>query len=341
MTPLPLSQTVFTLPPAKLNLFLELIRKREDDFHEIDTVMTAINWCDRLKLRRREEPGIALYVDWIPSKQIVASELKIDAESELGRRLLTIPSDDRNLVHHALIRFTEHFNLPGGFECELSKSIPAGAGMGGASSDAAAALRLAATLWNIPTEHPELVLLASQLGSDVPFFMGLDGDSWVSARAQGRGEKITPFPLSIQVNAVVVFPAESLSTARIYSAATIPKMAMSAERILAAGITGNFAELVSAMTNRLQEPAAKFASQIDEILKSMWRVGLFGCQLTGSGSACFGLAPTESEAEHSSKLLRNELLQGSSHPEEPVRGNGYRIMVVRSTEVPSAIQFET
>ncbi|TWU34473.1 4-(cytidine 5'-diphospho)-2-C-methyl-D-erythritol kinase [Novipirellula artificiosorum] len=317
-----------TRPPAKLNLFLELLRRREDGYHEIDTIMVPIDWSDTLRLRRIERCGINLSVNWSPSIEIVAARLGIDAKSEPDRfdQVLAIPTDGRNLVHQALGRFLDHFDVSGGFQCELVKSIPAGAGMGGASSDAAAALRCAAQLHGIPLNHPDLSRLASDLGSDVPFFLGIDGQSCLAARATGRGEKVAPIGFSSQIDVVVVFPAISLSTARVYSQATVPSDIETPDRLIDALQGGKLEGIAGGILNRLQGPALKIASQIEEILESMWRCGLIGCQLTGSGSACFGFVPSRVDSVRAAEWLRSQL--------EP----GAIVTSARSVPVPSLIE---
>ncbi len=297
--------TACVSPPAKLNLFLELRSRREDGFHEIDTVMVPINWCDRIRVRRTQRGGVNLRVDWLPSIETAARRLNVPAA------FLDVPSDDTNLVHRALSRFADSFCVTGGFECSLHKSIPAGAGMGGASSDAAAALRCAASLCGLAHQHREIELIAAELGSDVPFFLGDRGRAISAARARGRGEQLTPVRLASRLHVVVVFPNESLSTARVYAASRIPAQPQSAEGMIAALESGIQKDIERRLMNRLSQPAKEIAPRIDEILKSMWRAGLRTCQLTGSGSACFALANSARDARNASARLRAVLEPGA------------------------------
>lgn len=292
-------------PPAKLNLFLELRQRRDDGYHEIDTVMVPIDWCDQLLLSRTRRAGIDLAVDWLPSDRILQNRLGVLAEE------MIVPVDDRNLVFKALERFTSAFDVPGGFRCQLRKSIPAGAGMGGASSDAAAALRAAAALCGVSTSHPEIRDIADSIGSDVGFFLGVGGGRIAAARATGRGERLESAEMRSPLHIVVVFPNESLSTARVYGASRVPGSPASAERLVDALNTGNRAAIGAEMVNRLSDPAQEIAPRIDEILKSMWRAGLRTCQLTGSGSACFALANGARDAKRACAVLRARLQPGS------------------------------
>jgi 4-diphosphocytidyl-2-C-methyl-D-erythritol kinase len=314
-----------TRPPAKLNLFLELIARRDDGFHEIDTVMVPIDWCDELRVRRTQDAGVRINVRWLPSRQIIASRLGLQPESDTAKNLLAIPENEDNLVHRALTRFTEIFGVDGGFDCELENSIPAGAGMGGASSDAAAALRCAAALCNIPLDSTELWQIAAEIGSDVPFFLGFAGNSISAVRATGRGEVLVPVSLRSPLYFVIAFPGVSLSTARVYADSQVPPVPQNADRLIRALNAGDGASWQSEMANRLTLPAKKLAPQIDEILESLWQLGLRTCQLTGSGSACFAIADSFSEARRFASLARAML--------EP----GAIVMSAQSTQVPANV----
>jgi len=313
-------------PPAKLNLFLELLARREDGYHEIDTVMVPIDLCDQMHVRRSRESGIHIDCQWLPSAPIIANRLGLPGASVEARRLLSIPEQEDNLVHRALQRFIETFDVAGGFECELGKGIPAGAGMGGASSDAASALRCAAALCGIPHDSRELWAIAAEIGSDVPFFLGLGGgDFTTAARATGRGEVLEPVCLGSCLYFVIVFPGVSLSTAQVYANSQVPPVPRNPSRLIGSLESGHLANLGTEMTNRLTEPAKKLAPQISEILQSLWRVGLRRCQLTGSGSACFAIAGSVSEARRCAARARAVL--------EP----GAIVMTTRSTYVPAFV----
>ncbi len=326
LDPFAMSTTAYTRPPAKLNLFLELLGKRADGFHEIDTVMIPIDWCDQMRIVRRPDQAIALKVRWLPSKEIIARRLGLESNSEAASQLLEIPEGSSNLVHRALSRFCEVFEIEGGFDCQLDKCIPAGAGMGGASSDAASALRCAAALCEISPNSPELQAIAAEVGSDVPFFLGLPGHRVsMAGRAQGRGEILSHVSMTAPIDFVVVYPALSLSTAKVYANSQVPQAPRDAGPLLEILKSGRFSDLGGAMVNRLADPAKILAPQIDEILESLWQVGLRTCQLTGSGSACFAIAGSRQDALRCSEQLRARL--------EP----GAIVMPARSLHVPALV----
>lgn len=340
-----------TRAPAKLNLFLELVRKRDDGYHDIDTVMVPIDWYDDLQVRRRTASGVGLVADWLPSREEFAASFGINANSDAADRLLSIPTDESNLVCKALNRFADVFAIDGGFDAELLKRIPAGAGMGGASSDAASAIRCAAALCDVPMDSPELTTIAAEIGSDVPFFLGLGANSdgaadkrIAAARATGRGEVLTEVAIGRPIDLVVVYPSVSLSTGKVYGASQAPKTPQTADglvRVLSAldDLAGADLRdvLGETMLNRLSDPARLLAPQIDEILKSVWRMDVLACQLTGSGSACFAVVESPERAKRVAEQLQTEFL--------PLRhqGNGAIVRAARTTRVPTSVatQFTT
>ncbi len=163
--------------PAKINLHLEIMGKRSDGFHELETVMSTIDLCDRLEFAARSDEEIHLQLEF---------PFITDDDTAL-------PTDDRNLVVRALKLLRERSEsssfAPLGCDVRLSKRIPSEAGLGGASSDAAATLRAGNQLWQLGFFKAQLMELAAELGSDVPFF--IDGGTAV---CRGRGELIEPLP---------------------------------------------------------------------------------------------------------------------------------------------------
>jgi len=306
--------------PAKLNLFLELMARRSDGYHDIDTVMVPINCYDTLDFRRAEHGTIRIATNWWPSHQHWVQELG-PAQADL---LLYIPDDERNLIHRAILATSELGRLSGGFNVEVRKRIPAGAGMGGASSDAAAAIRAVAKFGGISSTDTRLWTIAAQIGSDVPFFLGAEpgnrgGEerqritvSRVTAmRATGRGEILSPVSLRKPLNLIVAFPAESLSTAKVYSHCVVPSQSTNVATMIEALESGEPARIGEAMMNRLTESALKLSATVKDLLEQMWRCGLPRCQLTGSGSACFSLIDDSCDAESLMKVLRHSLRANS------------------------------
>jgi 4-diphosphocytidyl-2-C-methyl-D-erythritol kinase len=163
------------LAPAKINLTLEVLGKRPDGYHEVRTIIHAIDLCDVLEL----EPALDI--------QVKADIAELPTEA--------------NLVYQAARLLKEFSAYPQGACLKLTKRIPAAAGLGGGSSDAAAALRGLNKLWRLGLSTEELLPLAAKLGSDVPFF--LYGGA---ASAEGRGEQVTPLRKGIKAWVVLLEP---------------------------------------------------------------------------------------------------------------------------------------
>ena len=284
--------------PAKLNLFLEILARRTDGFHELDTVMMAVDWCDRLEVRTHRERAIQICCHWAGSRQSMAQQMGVSPKDSI----LDLPEGPRNLVYQALAAFQSAFQVPSGFGVVLEKHIPAGAGMGGASSDAAGALRAAAAIHGVPPDDHRLHEIAAKIGSDVPFFMGPDPS--LAARATGTGTHLHPFETNWTPHAVIVFPGVSLTTAKVYRHCKVPDRPQTAEKLIQTWQSDQPERICELFVNRLTEPAKMLAPPIEEALESMRRVVGPFCHITGSGSACFALTHSLIEAESLAKRLR-------------------------------------
>ncbi len=173
---------------AKTNLRLDVLRKRPDGFHEIDTVFQTIDLTDRLEVS--DSPEAILLECSDPS----------------------IPSGSENLAVRAAEALRSRYGVSRGARMRLEKNIPAGGGLGGGSSDAAIALLLLSRLWELPADPAALAAIGAELGSDVPFFF-----AGGTARGRGRGEIVEPLPDAPERALVLVIPPFSISTAEIYS----------------------------------------------------------------------------------------------------------------------------
>jgi len=315
-----------TSPPAKLNVFLEILARRDDGFHELDTVMIAIDWCDELRLQMTDRPGISLSVDWVPDRATIAGQMNVTLDDVL----LDVPTDETNLVYRALAMINEATGYGGGWDARLGKRIPSGAGMGGASSDAAATLRLArAAIASVSPEQAavlsdqKMAEMAARLGSDVPFFLGNVATladairppagekkgAGSLARALGRGERLTFYDLPQTQRFVVIYPAVSISTASVYARAVPSPNPQSGLNAVNAFLRPDPDAGDEILYNALAGPASGLSPRIGESLECLDRSGSRSqprphhrthCQMTGSGSACFAWLisdPTPSDTD--------------------------------------------
>ena len=247
-------QSLYDIPaPAKLNLFLHITGRRADGYHLLQSVFMLVDWCDTLHFDLRED-GL------------------------ISREDLTwaLPEDD--LVVRAARALQRASGCVLGAHIGIEKSVPAQAGMGGGSSDAASTLLALNRLWKLNLSVEALSSIGLTLGADVPFFL-CGKNAWV----EGVGEKITPLELPF-ARFVVVKPEAGLTTQLIFSD---PALKRDSETAIISGFTANTAERIFKYgINDLQAVAQKLCPGVDQALEWLASQGLSG-RMTGSGSAVF------------------------------------------------------
>lgn len=288
--------------PAKLNLYLDVLGRRADGFHELETVMVPIRLFDTLT--------------FLPNRSTVAGSagdirLEVRVAGALARSGAKdpIPTDESNLVVRAMRLLRERSGCGMGARVGLVKRIPSAAGLGGGSSDAAIALRLANRGWGINWGPRRLGKVAAEVGSDVAFFL-MGG----SAICRGRGERIEPIPAAAGMHFVVVKPSAGLSTAEVYrSYARQPpgrncdRGPTLAEFILAAS-RGRQNGCGRHMWNGLEQAASSLSPWVDKLRMEFDRLDFVGHQLSGSGSAYFGVCRHAQHARRLANILRTRQL---------------------------------
>jgi len=265
--------------PAKLNLFFEVLQKRSDGYHEVETLMCPIDLYD------------TLYVEEDPDGPIQLSVV-VAGVSRPGRPWLAeIPTGPENLVVRALEALRQQAGVSAGIRVQLVKRIPTAAGLGGGSSDAAAALVAGNAIWDAKLSHEELARLAAALGSDVPFFL-----AGGAAICRGRGERIESISTPGNLNFVVVRPPEGLSTAAVYRACRpVDRSSDPSDRprsvgpLLGALRSGDLRGVGALLCNRLEPAAEGLSPWIGRLRQEMDRMEVPGQIMSGSGSSYFGL----------------------------------------------------
>ena len=256
--------------PAKINLFLEILGKRDDGYHEIETVMQEINLVDNLQFEEIQE-GVMLNCN---DKNI--------------------PSDENNLVCKAANLILNECGIKKGVLISLEKNIPVGAGLGGGSSDAAATLKALNLLWKIGLNDAELMEFAAKLGSDIPFFI-----KGKTALCSGRGEKITPIEVKSEMNYLVIFPHINISTATIYRNLKIDltKKIIDVSFFLDALKHRKLADISKLLYNRLEEVIFATYPDLLDVKSALDHFDFCGLSVSGSGSAFFGLCRDRQQAK--------------------------------------------
>jgi 4-diphosphocytidyl-2-C-methyl-D-erythritol kinase len=288
-----LSRAWEVFAPAKLNLYLEVLGRRDDGFHELETLMSPIRLFDRLEWR----PAL--------SRDAGRFSLRLNPSSAaaIGE---SVPTDERNLVWRAAHLLAAAAGKKPTGEIVLTKRTPAQAGLGGGSSDAAAALVLCNAAWGIDYSRTRLSEMAAQLGSDVPFFL-----AGQTAVCRGRGERIEPVAGTPRLDVVVVCPPAGVPTAAAYRELAAQPLDSSLqqessrrlEALLKNLQSGSLGVAGTWMTNRLQSAAARLCPWIERLGMAFASIGCHAHLLTGSGSAYFGIMRSARQARRAAGLL--------------------------------------
>jgi len=266
-----------TNTPAKINLCLDIIRKRADGYHELDMIMHEIPLYDIVTVEKSD--GISLTCD-IPD----------------------IPCDHTNIACKAALEFFKFTNINGGAKIHIQKEIPHGAGLGGGSSDGAAVIKLLNELYNAGLTNEQMEEIGLKIGADVPFF--IQGGC---AIAQGIGEKLIKLPEISGVYILLVKPDFSINTKWAYSQIDFKKFPqhISTAKIADAVKSNNISYIAKNTFNMLE--TAVNNKDIENIKATMKLGGADGAIMSGSGSCVFGLFSDKGKAELCKKEFENNV----------------------------------
>ena len=251
---------------AKINLGLDVIRKREDGYHEVRMIMQTVRMYDTLEIRKKQAPGISL-----------------------RSNLPYVPSDERNLVYKAAKILMDEFHVEEGLSMKLTKSIPVAAGMAGGSSDAAAAFVGVNRLFRLGLSQEELMKRAVQVGADVPYCV-MRG----TALAEGIGEKLTPLPPMPECYVLIGKPGINVSTKTAYENLRLDAIQRRPD------IDG----MIAAIRNQDLRSITEKYPVISEIEKFMEERGALKAMMSGSGPTVFGIFEDREKMFAASEALK-------------------------------------
>ncbi len=292
---------------AKINWSLRVRGKREDGYHEIDTVLQTVSLHDTITFEETNDYVIRLWRD---------------------DRL--VPADKTNLVWRAAAALRERYSIRRGVKIRLEKRIPAEAGLGGGSSDAAATLIALALLWKIEISGDDLALVGGELGSDVPFF--LHGGN---ARATGRGSVIETLEDSPQKHLLVIKPNASISTAKAYGILNRAALTSSDSKpiLLRSQASDSSASIdLNSLHNDFEPVVFQLEPEIERAKVVLLKFGARAAMLSGSGSAVFGIFENQDAQERAIQAI--ELETGwRAFPCKTVGRDRYRSAMGAATEI--------
>ncbi len=265
-------------PPAKLNLFLDILAKRQDGYHDILSLMVKVNLCDRLIIEK-ESPGKII--------------LEVEGDAPCG---------EENICFKAAKLMIDKFGIKNGIKIKLIKNIPVQSGLGGASSDCAGVIKLINQLFSLGLLEEHQMEIGLELGCDVPFF--IQSESW--AIVEGKGEKIKKLFPDFSFYALVIVPSTGISTSEAYSLWN-PSLTGSRWRDKI-----KFCESQQINLNFLKDISYNIFEYVvknsicEEYRQMLFENGAEVARMTGSGSAIYGIFSDKQKAEKAGEKLRRK-----------------------------------
>ena len=263
--------------PAKINLGLDILGKRPDGLHELAMVMASIDLADRL------------YLEEIPEDRIIIETNKA-----------FLPTDKKNHVYEALELVKERFEIKKGLRVKIHKEIPVAAGLGGGSTDSAAALRAVNRLWDLGLSIEEIASLGAEVGSDVPYCV-----YGQTSLVEGFGEKVTPIAPMPQCWVVVVKPRMSVSTRTIFAQIVMEDLYHPDIAALVSAIEANdYQKRTENLGNSMEVVTIRKHPVIQQLKDRMLKYGADAAMMSGSGPTVYALCHKYSRAKHVFNALK-------------------------------------
>ncbi len=267
---------------AKINLGLDVVRRREDGYHEVRMIMQTIHLYDRLDIKRTKESGI-----------------------QIQTNLSFLPVNENNLIYKAAKLLMDEFSITDGVSVKLDKRIPVAAGMAGGSTDAAAMLFGMNRLFSLGLTKRQLMERGVQIGADVPYCI-MRG----TALAEGIGEELSPLAPMVKCPVLIAKPSISVSTKFVYQNLKLDDATIhpDIDRLIDDIRAKNLYDIAAHMGNVLETVTIPNYPVIDEIKKHMLSHGAVGAMMSGSGPTVFGLFDDEATAKKAYKAMRSSHL---------------------------------
>lgn len=265
---------------AKINLGLDVVRRREDGYHEVKMIMQTIHLFDRVQLKKKKE-----------------------AEVTLRTNLSFLPVDENNLAYRAAEMLRTEFDIKEGVEINLEKHIPVAAGMAGGSTDGAAVLYAMNEMFELGLSKQMLMDRGVKLGADVPYCI-MRG----TALAEGIGEKLTQLPPMVKCPVLIAKPQISVSTRYVYEHLQLSGQSVhpDIDKLVEKIREKDLEQIGAAMGNILETVTIPEHPEIEAIKSCMIKAGAVNAMMSGSGPTVFGLYATREEAKRATEAVREQ-----------------------------------
>ena len=268
---------------AKINLSLDVLRKRPDGYHDLKSVMQSVSLCDEITLETGMQNGITI---------------------STNRAFLS--ANEKNIAYKAAELFYDETGIGRNLHIHIEKNIPVGAGLGGGSADAAAVLRGLNGMYENPLDNDKLLSLGLACGADVPFCQ-----TGGTALAEGLGEILTPLPPMPECIILIAKPQMSISTKGVFESidAQAIQMHPNTDGIIANLRAKNLSEIAVRVYNVFEDYVKPRYKELDKIKGIMLDCGALGSAMTGTGSAVFGIFTDEKPTNKAKTHLKRNKIQ--------------------------------
>jgi 4-diphosphocytidyl-2-C-methyl-D-erythritol kinase len=270
-------RSVILRSPAKLNLFLKVINRRADGYHNLETLFERIDLCDEIRFTPNRKGDIRIFCSH-PQ----------------------VPKGPKNLVYRVAKLLKDEYEVPNGVDIHILKRIPVAAGLAGGSSNAATALWGLNRIWKLSLLKEQLLSIGSRIGSDVPFF--LHNCSW--ALGTGRGDKIQPLEIPSKLWHLLIVPRIKMYSREVFARLNLELTNKNADvNILIPSLLNNIKEAGKLLHNDLESSILTICPGLVKVKERLEAFRLTGVSFSGSGPAVFGITRSKQEADYLKDIL--------------------------------------
>lgn len=263
---------------AKINLALDVVRKREDGFHELEMIMAPISLHDLIYIHRIEE-GI-----------------------EITSNSYRMPTDEKNIMYKVAAILIERYRIPSGVQIHIYKHIPTQAGLAGGSADGAAVLKAMNQMFRLNLSLDELARIGKEVGADIPFCIYEK-----MALVRGIGEKLEFIENDFSCHLLLVKPKKGVSTKKAFDILDLKYAKHPQIMRMKEGIEDNdYQKVIKSLGNTLEAPSMNMVEDIQTIKEEMLELGFDGALMSGSGSCVFGMTKDENILDKGYEYFKNK-----------------------------------